>query len=72
MFSYYIRMATEAAVKKTYNLPSGLIARVKRILKAKTETEAIVTSLERVAAMRKVERVIRFMGGKLPSYRPLR
>jgi len=43
------------AVKKTYNLPPDLIARAKRVLKARTETEAIVRSLREVAFLDDVE-----------------
>ena len=55
-------------VKKTYNLPPELIARAKRILKARTETEAIVRSLEEVAFMDQVERAVRGVAGKAPSF----
>ncbi|MEZ0314911.1 MAG: hypothetical protein ACAI38_24330 [Myxococcota bacterium] len=61
-----------ATAKKTYNLPVKLIARAKRVLKAKTETEAIVRSLEEVAFMDDVERAVRAASGRLPEYRPLR
>ena len=61
-----------ATVKKTYNLPPALIARAKRILKARTETEAIIQSLEEVAFMRDVERSVRATGGKAPGFSPLR
>ena len=50
MPSHSIRMSSRpATVKKTYNLPPKLIARAKRILHARTETEAIVRSLQEVA-----------------------
>ncbi len=55
--------------KKTYNLPVKLITRAKRVLKAKTETEAIVRSLEEVTFMDEVERAVRAAGGRLPGYR---
>ncbi len=61
-----------STAKKTYNLPVKLIARAQRVLKAKTETEAIVRSLEEVAFMDDVERTIRSAGGRLPRYRPPR
>ncbi len=60
------------AVKKTYNLPPDLIARAKRVLKARTETEAIVQSLREVAFLDDVERALRATSGRLPGYRPLR
>jgi hypothetical protein len=59
-------------VKKTYNLPPGLIRRARRVLKAKTETEAIIRSLQEVAFMDDVERAVRATAGALPKYRPLR
>ena len=62
----------EQTVKKTYNLPPRLLARVRRLLKVRTETEAIVRSLEQVAYMDDVERAVRKAGGQIPDYRPLR
>jgi len=59
-------------VKKTYNLPPDLIARVKRIFKARTETEAIVLALSEMTFMEEVERAIRGTSGKLPNFKPLR
>ena len=61
-----------ATAKKTYNLPPALIARAKRVLKARTETEAIVRSLREVAFLDEVERAVRTTSGRLPGYRPLR
>ena len=62
-------MATRrATVKKTYNLPPELVSRAKRILKVRTETEAIVRSLEEIAFMDEVERAARGAGGKLPDF----
>ena len=57
-----------ATVKKTYNLPPALVSRAKRILNVRTETEAIVRSLEEVAFMDEVERSVRKAGGKLPDF----
>lgn len=65
-------MGSEATVKKTYNLPPKLLKRVKSILQAKTETEAIVRSLQEVAFMDEMESAIRSTSAKLPKYRPLR
>jgi hypothetical protein len=44
------------------------VSRAKRILKVRTETEAIVRSLEEVAFMDEVERAVRGAGGKLPDF----
>ena len=57
-----------ATVKKTYNLPPTLVARAKRILKSRTETDAIIKSLEEVAFRDDVERALRTTGGKLPAF----
>ncbi|HEX7670720.1 MAG TPA: hypothetical protein VF395_14095 [Polyangiaceae bacterium] len=65
-------MTAAATVKKTYNLPPRLVKQVQKILNAKTETEAVVRSLQEVAFMEDVERAVRATGGKLPGYRPLR
>ena len=61
-------MARLATVKKTYNLPPGLIARAKRILGVRTETEAIVRSLEVVADDDRILRAVKRVGGKLPDF----
>ena len=66
------RRVTQATVKKTYNLPPALVSRAKRILKARTETEAIVRSLEEVAFADEVERAVRATGGRIPKFDPLR
>jgi hypothetical protein len=65
-------MRSRATVKKTYNLPPALIRRAKRVLNARTETEAIVRSLQEVAFMDDVERAIRSTAARLPRYVPLR
>ena len=59
-------------VKKTYNLPPDLIARVKRIFRARTETEAIVLALREMAFMDDIDRAVRFSSGRIPDYKPLR
>lgn len=59
-------------VKKTYNLPPALIARAKRILHARTETEAIIRSLEEIAHEDEIHRALKRTGGRLPDHRPLR
>jgi hypothetical protein len=59
-------------VKKTYNLPPDLIARVRKIFKAKTETEAIVLALREMTFMEEVGRALRATSGKLPHFKPLR
>jgi hypothetical protein len=61
-----------ARVKKTYNLPPDLIARVKRIFRAKTETEAIVLALQEMTFMDDVDRTLRTTSGKIPDYKPIR
>jgi hypothetical protein len=61
----------DSTVKKTYNLPPRLVTRAKRVLKVRTETEAIVRSLEEVLFIDEVERAIRATGGRLPPYRAL-
>lgn len=60
-----------STVKKTYNLPADLIARVKRQLKARTETEAIVLALREIDFMNDVERRLRRTSGRFPRYKPL-
>jgi hypothetical protein len=55
-------------VKKTDNLPPGLISRARRLLHAATETEAIIRSLEEVTFVRDVERAVRATGGKAPTF----
>jgi len=59
-------------VKKTYNLPPDLIARVRKIFKARTETEAIVLALREMAFMDDVHRAIQATSGKIPDFKPLR
>jgi len=61
-----------ATVKKTYNLPPDLISRVRRIFKAKTETEAIVLALREMTFMEEVDRAVRTTSGNIPDYKPLR
>ena len=59
-------------VKKTYNLPPDLIARVRKLFKAKTGTEAIILALREMTFMEEVERAFRATSGKLPCFKPLR
>jgi len=61
-----------ARVKKTYNLPPDLIARVKRIFRARTETEAIVLALREMTFMDEVDRALRSTSGKIPDFKPIR
>ncbi len=61
-----------ATAKKTYDLPPDLVKRVKKVLDAKTETEAIILCMNEVAFMDDVERAVKETGGKLPGFRPLR
>ena len=64
-------MGTEATLKKAYRLPPKLLKRVKQLLHAKTETEAIVRSLQEVANM-DIEQAVRATAGKMPKYKALR
>jgi hypothetical protein len=66
-----MRRSTGTA-KKTYDLPPALVKRVKKVLDAKTETEAIILCMNEVAFMDDVERAVKETGGKLPGFRPLR
>jgi len=59
-------------VKKTYNLPPDLIARVRRIFKAKTETEAIILALKEMTFMDEVTKALRATSGRIPKFKPLR
>jgi hypothetical protein len=69
MIGKNVRMrGRSATVKKTYNLPPALVSRAKRILKVRTETEAIVRSLEEVAFMDEVARAVRATGGRIPGF----
>ena len=61
-----------ATVKKTYNLPPELIARAKRVLNARTETEAIIRSLEEIAFADEVERAVRATAGKARRFSSLK
>lgn len=61
-----------ATVKKTYNLPPDLVKRVRKVLDAKTETEAIIRCMSEVAFMADVERAVKKTGGNFPDFRPLR
>jgi hypothetical protein len=61
-----------ATVKKTYDLPPDLVKRVKKVLDARTETEAIILCMNEVAFRDDVERTLKETGGKLPEFRPLR
>lgn len=64
-------MARSAAtVKKTYNLPPDLVRRVKKVLQAKTETEAIVRCMQQIAFMDDVERAVKETGGRFPDFEP--
>ena len=65
-------MARRETVKKTYNQPPHLVQCAKRVLKARTETEAIVISLEDAVFMSDVEKAVRASSGALPRFRPLR
>ena len=66
-----VRMKS-ASVKKTYNLPPKLVARAKHILGVRTETQAVVRSLEEVVFLDSVDRAVRESAGKLPDFDPIR
>jgi hypothetical protein len=66
------RVSRAPTVKKTYNLPPDLVARAQRILKARTETEAIVRSLEEVAHEDEIHRAVERAGGRLRRFSGLR
>ncbi|MEZ4295383.1 MAG: hypothetical protein R3B70_10440 [Polyangiaceae bacterium] len=59
-------------MKKSYRLPADLVRRVKRVLRAKTETEAIVQCMREAAFMGEVERVLRETGGAFPDFESYR
>ena len=53
-------------------VPPALVERAKRIFDARTETEAIIRSLEEHVFMQQVERAVRATAGKLPDLKPIR
>jgi hypothetical protein len=61
-----------ATLKKTYNLPPKLLSRAKRILHVRTETQAVIRSLQEVVFMDTVEKAVRESSKKLPNFAPLR
>jgi hypothetical protein len=61
-----------ATAKKTYNLPPKLLSRAKKILGARTETQAVIQSLQEVVFMDDVEKAVRQTAKKLPRFTPLR
>lgn len=61
-----------STVKKTFNLPPDLVARVKRGFRVKTETEAVIQALQRVADDDEIYAGIRRASGKLPGFQGLR
>lgn len=65
-------MRSSATVKKTYNLPPALVDRARRVLRVRTETEAIVISLREVAFLDEVDKAIRRTGGRLPDFQSVR
>lgn len=66
------KKARSVTVKKTYNLPPDLISRVRRIFKAKTETEAIILALKEMTFMEEVTAALRASSGRIPHFKPLR
>ena len=65
-------MDRRATVKKTYNLPPKLVARAKRILGVRTETEAIVRALEELTKDDIITEAAKRTGGRIPDFKPLR
>lgn len=63
---------TAAPVRKSYSLPRALVRRVKKVLGAKTETEAIMRCMSEVALMDDVERAVKETGGRFADFQPLR
>jgi len=59
-------------VKKTYNLPPALIARAKRILGTRTETETIVRALEELTKDDYITTAVKKTGGRIPDFKPIR
>lgn len=59
-------------MKKTYNLPPDLVQRAKKVLGARTETEAIIISLEDAVFMNEVERAVKATSRASPKFRGLR
>lgn len=57
-----------ATVKKSYSLPPDLVRRVKKVLHAGTETEAVVRCMQQIAFMDDVERAVRATGGNFPDF----
>lgn len=58
----------KSTVKKTFNLPPELVARVKRGFHAKTETEAVIQALQRAADDDEIYAAIRRVSGRLPGF----
>lgn len=60
------------AVRKTCILPPDLIARVRRLFRARTETQTILLALREMTFMEEVERALRSTSATLPAFKPLR
>ena len=54
-------------MRKTYHLPPDLVRRVKKVLHARTATEAIIRCMQEVVFMDDVERAVRGTGGAFPD-----
>ncbi|MEZ4302753.1 MAG: hypothetical protein R3B70_47965 [Polyangiaceae bacterium] len=62
-------MASESTkVKKSYRLPADLVRRVKKVLHAKTETEAVVQCMREAAFMDDVARAAQETGKSFPDF----
>ena len=54
--------------KKTWLMDQRLVDRVRRIYRAKTETEAVTKALQEVVTDEKLNRALRKMAGRLPRF----
>jgi hypothetical protein len=52
--------------KKTWLLEQSLIDRVRRIYRAKTETDAVTRALREVVVREKIKKAFRASAGKIP------
>lgn len=57
-------MGLSSKIRKQFILDSGKIKAVKRIIKAKTDTEAVDKALDLVIENEKIERILASMRGK--------
>ena len=57
--------------KKTWLLEQSLIDRVRRIYRAKTETDAVTRALREVVVREKIKKAFRVSAGKIPRIEKL-